>query len=507
MWRIIPKMSEEHTQRAKGASLRRSPLSASCSPRLLCAALETVTDSSATSCGSSRYTRSAVRPASHRRIDEPPSAMAPSPPSLRLFVGTFNLGNAPPELCFAEHFAALGEGCDLVVFGLQEAHYSTADPLDPQAVAAHVHRRAPVGGASSGGSWGARLAQGACAVGGAAAGAALLASTLPLALAGGLLGGACAAFASRKVTDEVECRAHALALLHASLGTDEYTLLVAESLLQTRVAVFFRNAAFPAGAPCEARAWTLDVGGPVPGLPTKGAVLVSLLLGKDGPRVAFAACHLAAHPGPSQAALRDRQLAQVLRSGDLCAQHSHVFVLGDLNYRLDGAALAIATTLPAMPAAAREMDTEQEQEHRAWGAVVRAVSEGRWAELAAVDELSRARAEGRALPDFTEGPLLFAPTYKLQRGAPAVQAPPPPPPPAAAAKGGRRRGDAGGPSAAAQPPTPVYSSKRVPSWTDRVLWWSSSERKGALQLTSYRPCPAVTTSDHTPLTATFTVRL
>jgi hypothetical protein len=40
-----------------------------------------------------------------------------------------------------------------------------------------------------------------------------------------------------------------------------------------------------------------------------------------------------------------------------------------------------------------------------------------------------------------------------------------------------------------------------------VLWWSTPQRKRSIVLTSYRPCAAVTTSDHIPLTATFLLRL
>ncbi len=203
--------------------------------------------------------------------------------------------------------------------------------------------------------------------------------------------------------------------------------------------------------------------------------------------------------------------------------HAHTFLLGDLNLRLDAATLlaqasddstqagnasgaaAGASAASAAPpqlapdespgAALRDAAAAafvglgggggggaaaQEAE---WRAVAAAVAGQRWEALAAVDEL-RALREG-VLRGYIEGPLRFAPTFKLQRGRPA--------------------GDARDAKAAAA--APVYSRKRVPAWADRVLWRSAPAAAAALRQTAYRACPAVATSDHAPVCASFTLAL
>jgi hypothetical protein len=45
---------------------------------------------------------------------------------LRIFIGTFNLGNAGPDLAFARDFVALAEGYDLVVIGYVNAERVSA---------------------------------------------------------------------------------------------------------------------------------------------------------------------------------------------------------------------------------------------------------------------------------------------------------------------------------------------------------------------------------------------
>ena len=86
------------------------------------------------------------------------------------------------------------------------------------------------------------------------------------------------------------------------------------------------------------------------------------------------------------------------------------------------------------------------------------------AELAAADELRFERLAGRVFAGYEEAPLLFAPTYKYDRG------------------------------------TDVYDTshkKRAPAWCDRVLWRESE----CLALVSYGRCEQLKSSDHRPVTA------
>ena len=365
---------------------------------------------------------------------------------------------------------------------------------------------------------------GAGLVGGALAGGALLATAWPLALTGAAVGAAMGAAAGNKVSDEMECRTHVAAVIHAALGSDKYEQTASLALLQLRCLVFCRIGAFGGDAmPAAVSNWHHDAG-IVPGVATKGALGISLRLPNSKAPLAFVACHLAAHAGQSNMQLRNAQVAQALQAGgggagasSLFESHAHVFVLGDLNYRLDGEALLAARG--AVDGDRRGEGSSPAEGGDAWQCVVDAIARSRWPDLAAVDELTVQRADARhPLNDFSEGPLLFAPTYKVQRGGGAA---------AAAAPRAERPGQ---PAAA----VPRYNTKRVPSWTDRcvfcmgrgsrrmacmfatlshsplrssVLWWSTPQRKRSIVLTSYRPCAAVTTSDHTPLTATFLLRL
>ena len=250
-------------------------------------------------------------------------------------------------------------------------------------------------------------------------------------------------------------------------------------------------------------------------------------------------------------------LAEVLRGGEAVAgddeggdpsvvsRHHHVFVFGALNYRLDAAALlAAAAAAPAASAAESEAAEQAapllaadaspraalrdaaasaaaaagigaaeagaaaaEARDAAWRTAVAAVTSYRLEALASSDELRRSVAAGDVLPGFSEGDIgAFAPTFKLEA-------------PAEGAKAARRR---------AEQPGRAYSAKRVPAWTDRcvrffvllrshgaegltrvracnsVLWRSAGDAP-ALAQKAYASCPAVATSDHAPVYATFTM--
>ena len=122
---------------------------------------------------------------------------------------------------------------------------------------------------------------------------------------------------------------------------------------------------------------------------------------------------------------------------------------GDLNYRVDA-----------------EYD-----------AAVHAITAGDWASLLPADQLAAERAAGRAFVGMAEAPLVFPPTYKFDRGAPG----------------------------------PAYDSsekRRVPAWTDRVLFRSAVKEGGggggaaaSVACTGYGCLPDVLDSDHKPVWA------
>jgi len=316
-----------------------------------------------------------------------------------------------------------------------------------------------------------------------------------------------------------------------ALGASEFTPLASDSLLQLRLAVFVRASRFglapppPLGSDAAAAAsaaaasrfnlysWTHEAG-PVPGVATKGALGISVSLppcsadgawSAGGTRLAFLCCHLAAHAGADRAALRNRQLRDALcslsgrgaaasASADaaearwgpgpaaaggarlLEALHEHVFVFGDLNYRL------LPDALPPAGASAADQADEARRGVRGWAAAVRCARSGAWPALAAADELAAERAAGRCPLGgcYSEGRLEFAPTFKLTARA--------------AGAGGGALGRA-------------YSAKRVPAYTDRVLACSSPGAAGRLALLRYASCPEVASSDHHPVSALYTMRV
>jgi hypothetical protein len=89
------------------------------------------------------------------------------------------------------------------------------------------------------------------------------------------------------------------------------------------------------------------------------------------------------------------------------------------------------------------------------------------------DQLTEEIREGRVLQMFTEGKFgTFRPTFKVLKGQ------------------ARSR----------------YSSQRFPSWCDRVLYYAPHSRLHPIQLTDYKSCESITTSDHKPVLATFVTR-
>ena len=201
-------------------------------------------------------------------------------------------------------------------------------------------------------------------------------------------------------------------------------------------------------------------------------------------------------------------LAEVLRGGEatghddesgdasVVSRHDHVFVFGDLNYRLDAAALLASAAAPPEPSAATSEAEDAaapllaadaspraalrdaaasaaaavgivaaeataaaaETRDAAWRTAVAAVTAHRLEALAASDELKRSVAAGDVLPGFSEGDIgAFAPTFKLEAAKEG-------------AKAAQRR---------AEQPGRAYSAKRVPAWTDRcVVGVRSSMQRG-----------------------------
>ncbi|XP_044721586.1 endonuclease/Exonuclease/phosphatase family domain-containing protein [Hirsutella rhossiliensis] len=156
------------------------------------------------------------------------------------------------------------------------------------------------------------------------------------------------------------------------------------------------------------------------------------------------------------------ELRRQLHDISVFKSSSHLFVAGDLNYR-------ISTTSPPPNAAFPSLDPE---------------SEHHYPNFFPLDQLTRERAAGRTLHGLTEHEVRFPPTYKY------IARPP-----------------VGGQTKDAEE-TEVrwkFAPHRYPSWTDRILyldvptWVGSHGDAPRVNVRAYDAMPVVRTSDHRPV--------
>jgi hypothetical protein len=165
------------------------------------------------------------------------------------------------------------------------------------------------------------------------------------------------------------------------------------------------------------------------------------------------------------------------------ARFDRVFWLGDLNYRINGNREVVDSLLaPADERTRAQPEWEGEAAH--WDAM-RAV-------LLANDQLRLQHKAGAAFAGFVEGDLTFRPTYKFDKAQPNVY--------------------------------DMSEKRRIPAYTDRVLWrpapagWpaaqpvplmlhaaSNGESMPEVQLRRYDSVPSLCISDHKPVLAEFDV--
>ncbi|EOD19372.1 hypothetical protein EMIHUDRAFT_242932 [Emiliania huxleyi CCMP1516] len=171
-------------------------------------------------------------------------------------------------------------------------------------------------------------------------------------------------------------------------------------------------------------------GGPGGMLGNKGGLVVRLRLGATS--LAFVSCHLAAHS--HMLSRRNHNCSELLRETASALGPRHLTAAAQFDH------------------------------------VLRLVEQGDWGALLGADQLAASRAAGEAFVGFEEGPIAFAPTFKVERSSELV-----------------------------------YQQKRIPSYCDRVLWKSAAGLRGAVSQTSLAALPRVSTSDHKPVVATFSL--
>ncbi|XP_072263884.1 phosphatidylinositol 3,4,5-trisphosphate 5-phosphatase 1 isoform X2 [Pyxicephalus adspersus] len=193
-------------------------------------------------------------------------------------------------------------------------------------------------------------------------------------------------------------------------------------------------------------------------LGNKGAVGASFMF--NGTSFGFINSHLTS--GSEKKHRRKQNYFNILRFlilGDkklvpfnLSHRFTHLFWLGDLNYRIQLA------------------NSEAEN-------IVQKIKQQQYQELLAFDQLNMERIESQVFLDFHEEDITFPPTYRFDRGT-------------------RERY-----CYIKQKATGVKYN--LPSWCDRVLWKSYPQMHVLCQ--SYGCTEDITTSDHSPVFATFQV--
>lgn len=196
----------------------------------------------------------------------------------------------------------------------------------------------------------------------------------------------------------------------------------------------------------------------------KGGQLVKFNLGHTV--LCFFSAHLAAHQG--QTKRRNADVKEIFagcrvmdKRLEASTQAHHAFFFGDMNYRIE-----------AMPSAIQDNNNAKKKHQEQFKHVERLVEQRSWSELIATDQLGLAMKEGKVLGGFQALIPNFPPTFKVDRGVVG----------------------------------PKYQEKRIPSWTDRILFRSLPGFKGRLQeLGPFQACNGVTSSDHKPVRAAFTL--
>ncbi|XP_014859138.1 PREDICTED: phosphatidylinositol 3,4,5-trisphosphate 5-phosphatase 2 isoform X1 [Poecilia mexicana] len=190
-------------------------------------------------------------------------------------------------------------------------------------------------------------------------------------------------------------------------------------------------------------------------LGNKGAVGVSFMF--NGTSFGFVNCHLTS--GNEKIARRNQNYLDILRllslgdkqlsSFDISLRFTHLFWLGDLNYRLD-------------------MDIQE---------ILNYINRKEFEPLLKVDQLNLEREKNKVFLRFAEEEISFPPTYRYERGSRDTYV--------------------------WQKQKATGMRTNVPSWCDRILWKSYPETH--IVCNSYGCTDDIVTSDHSPVFGTFEV--
>ncbi|KAI0169735.1 DNase I-like protein [Hypoxylon sp. FL1284] len=172
-------------------------------------------------------------------------------------------------------------------------------------------------------------------------------------------------------------------------------------------------------------------------------------------------------PGEDQSLLRRESTEQALHEISIYKPGAHLFVAGDLNYRLSKTSPTPSSVFPSL-----EPDSSNHYDN-----------------FLTRDQLTAEKEAGRTLHGLSEAPIKFPPTYKLSLTSKA-----------------KLQADLGRPWDEQNDVDEVgwtWARHRWPGWCDRILfldmpWWvrANSSRAATMKTTAYDALPAVRSSDH-----------
>ncbi|KAL4631572.1 phosphatidylinositol 3,4,5-trisphosphate 5-phosphatase 2B-like isoform X1 [Arapaima gigas] len=232
----------------------------------------------------------------------------------------------------------------------------------------------------------------------------------------------------------------------------DFRLVVLQSLWNMRLAVFVRPEHERRISHVSSACVKTGLGNT---LGSKGAVGASFLF--NGTSLGFVNCHLTT--GTEKTVRRNQNFQDILRllslgdrqlsTFDISLRFTHLFWCGDLNYRLD-------------------LDVQ---------VILKHILQREFEVLMCADQLTRERHKRKVFLHFNEEKILFPPTYRYERGSRECYL------------------------------WQKYKTSgvriNVPSWCDRVLWKSYPDTH--IACTAYGCTDDITTSDHSPVFATFQV--
>lgn len=226
----------------------------------------------------------------------------------------------------------------------------------------------------------------------------------------------------------------------------------------------------------------------------KGAVWTILTI-DDGTRLCFINSHLAAHDGEKFREQRIRDVRDIMKgiSKNECLPFincfDHVFWFGDLNYRLD---------IPKFVGISNRNNNKwndndiKEYVKQMLGSTdfvnINNIKRKRRLDVGLMDELNHLKEKGLVFNGFQEGPLLFSPTFKVNRRDCVDNN-----------EIGLKIDSEGWLG------TEEYQMERIPAYCDRILWKSKSVYSAHVQQREYKSVPEICTSDHKPVYGIFDI--